>query len=94
VRKKGPICNAVWKAKTPKGLSEKDLCVLRFLSVHPLVFMRGEPKERKELDSQKEKRATNRRDTGGRREDEIGIQSFLFLVFGKKRLCGLCVLCG
>jgi hypothetical protein len=51
-------------------------------------------REKKEPAFQKEKRTINRGDTGGRREEEIGMQSFLFLVFWKKRLCGLCVLCG
>jgi hypothetical protein len=43
---------------------------------------------------QKEKRTTSRRDTGGRREDEIFVVSFMFVVFLKKTLCGLGVLCG
>jgi hypothetical protein len=56
--------------------------------------MHGGPRERKVLISQKEKRTTNRRDTGARREDEIYIKWFLVFVFWKKTLCGLCVLCG
>jgi hypothetical protein len=39
--KRGPISSAFRKAKTPKGLSEKDLCVLRFLFVHDLIFRGG-----------------------------------------------------
>jgi hypothetical protein len=45
--KKGLISNGFRNRKTPKGLSEKDLCVLRFLLVHPLIFMRGGSWERK-----------------------------------------------
>jgi hypothetical protein len=47
--KKGVISNAFRKPKTPEGLSEKDLCVLRFLFVHPLVFMCGAARGRKSL---------------------------------------------
>jgi hypothetical protein len=45
---------------------------------------------KKPLDSQKEKTTTTRGDAGRRSEEEIGIKSFLFFVFWKKRLCGLC----
>jgi hypothetical protein len=38
----------------------------------------------------KEKGTTNRREPGGRREDEISIKGFMFLVFLKKMLCLLC----
>jgi hypothetical protein len=71
-----------------------DLCVLCLLFGHPPVFIRKGYRERKISISQKEKRTTNRRDRGGRREGEIGIQSCPFFVFWKKTLCGLCVLCG
>ena len=37
----------------------------------------------------KEKGTTNRREPGGRREDEIFIKGFMVLVFLKKMLCGL-----
>jgi hypothetical protein len=50
--------------------------------------------ERKSLIPQNERIATNRRDPGGRREVEIYIISFVFLVFRKKNPCGLCVLSG
>jgi hypothetical protein len=49
---------------------------------------------KEELDSQKEKRTTNRRNPGGRRGDKRSIKRFISLVFWKKTLCGLCVLCG
>jgi len=39
--KNGVIPKASRKVKTPRKLSEKDLCVLRFLFVDPLVLMRG-----------------------------------------------------
>jgi hypothetical protein len=39
-------------------------------------------------------RIPNRRDPGGRREVEFFIRGFMFLVFWKKILCGLSVLCG
>jgi hypothetical protein len=50
--------------------------------------------ERKIFIPQNEKMATNRREPGGRREDEMFIRSFVFLAFRKKNLCGLCVLSG
>jgi hypothetical protein len=53
----------------------------------------GDP-GKKELDSQKDKRTTNRRDPGGRRGEKRSIKRFTFLVFCNKKLCGLCVLCG
>jgi len=53
--KRGPISNACWKAKTPKGLSEEELCVLCYLFNHLLVFIRGGSRERKTLIFQKEK---------------------------------------
>jgi hypothetical protein len=37
---------------------------------------------------------TNRKEPGGRREDEIFIKSIVFLAFRKKNLCDLCVLSG
>jgi hypothetical protein len=42
---------------------------------------------------QKEK-TVNRREPGGRRGDKISTKWFVLLAFGKKKLCGLCVLCG
>jgi len=45
----GPISKTFRKVRTPKGLSKKDLCVLRFLLVHPLVFMGGGSRERRSL---------------------------------------------
>jgi hypothetical protein len=47
--KNGATRKASRKARTPRGLSEKDLCVLRLLFVHPLVFMPEGPGERKSL---------------------------------------------
>ena len=37
----GPISNPSLNDKNVKGLSEKNLCVLYFLFVHPFVFIRG-----------------------------------------------------
>jgi hypothetical protein len=50
--------------------------------------------ERKIFTPQNEKIITNRREPGGRREDEGFIKLFVFLTFRKKNLCGLCVLSG
>jgi hypothetical protein len=36
-------------AKTPRGLSEKGLCALCLLFVHPLVLLRAGSRERKIL---------------------------------------------
>jgi hypothetical protein len=57
-------------------------------------LIHGGYEERKILFPQNEKITTNRREPGGRREDEIFIRSFVFLAFRKKNLCGLCVLSG
>jgi len=65
-----------------------------FSSVILFIFMRGGSREIRVLISPKEKRTTNRRDPGERREDEIFNKWLMFLVFSKKTLCGLCVLCG
>jgi len=88
------MANDSLKDKTAKGLSGNDLCALCFLFGHPLVFIRGGSREKKISIPQKEKRPTNRRDPGERREDEIFNKWFMFIVFRKKPLCGLCVLCG
>jgi|GEM_PF-2864041 len=61
------------KVKTAKGLSRNDLCALRLLLVHPLVFIPGGSKSKAE---------------------SISIKGFVFLVFTKKKLSDLCVLCG
>jgi hypothetical protein len=50
--------------------------------------------ERKIFIPQNEKITTNRREPGGRRENEIFIKPFVFLAVRKKNLCGLCVLGG
>jgi len=46
------------------------LCALCFLFGHPLVFIRGGFRERKISIPQKDKRPSNRRDPGERREDD------------------------
>ena len=46
-RKRGSIPHVIRKANIPKGLSEKDLCGLRLLFFHPLIWMRGGPVGRK-----------------------------------------------
>jgi hypothetical protein len=53
--KRNPPSNASRKAKTPKGLSEKDLCALRFLAGPPLFFILGGPEEIKLISPQGEK---------------------------------------
>jgi hypothetical protein len=50
--------------------------------------------EKKDSFQPQEQRGTNRRGPGGRREDEKFVSWFMFLVFLKKKLRGLCVLCG
>jgi hypothetical protein len=75
--------NAWQKAVPFQGSSSKDLCALCFLFVHPLVFLRGGSGERK-IFSPKEKRTNNRRDPGGRREDEKANQDSCFSPFGRK----------
>jgi hypothetical protein len=57
-----------------KGVSEKDLCALCFLFVHPLVLIHGGSRETEVLIPRKGKRITNRKEPGGRREDEIFIK--------------------
>jgi len=66
-----PIFSASRQAIIGKLLSRNDLCVLCLLFGHPPVFIRKGYREKKISISQKEKRSTNRRDTGARREDEI-----------------------
>ena len=82
------------REKTSNGLSGNDLWALCFLFGHPFIFMRGGSRKIRVLIFPKEKRTTNRRDPGGRRKDEIFNKWFIFLVFNKKTLCGLCALCG
>jgi hypothetical protein len=53
--KNGAILKASRNARTPKGLSEKDLCVLRLLLVSPLVLMRGGSGARKSLTPKRRK---------------------------------------
>jgi hypothetical protein len=72
--KKRPYFQRFPEGKTPKELSQKYLCALCFLFVHPLVFIRGGSRETEILIPRKGKRTTNRREPGGRREDEILIK--------------------
>jgi hypothetical protein len=51
-------------------------------------------RKKRDFYPQIEKITTNRREPGGRREDEGFIKLFVFLTFRKKNLCGLCVLSG
>jgi hypothetical protein len=46
--KRGPVPNVSRKAKIPRGLSEKVLCALCFLFVHPLVLIPGDSKDTEE----------------------------------------------
>ena len=70
-------------------------------SLRSLLPLRSSPclpprriQRKKDFDFPKGKRTTNRREPGGRRGDKISTKWFVFLAFGKKKLCGLCVLCG
>jgi len=44
--KSGPLSHPSRKVKTAKGLSRKDLCALRLLFVHLLVFLPGGSKRK------------------------------------------------
>jgi hypothetical protein len=91
--KKGHFSTLFRKTKTPKDLSEKDFCAFCSLLFHPLAFIPGGSSE-KFFIPRKENITTHRRDEGGRRENETTKIRFMFLVFWKKILCDLCVLCG
>jgi hypothetical protein len=51
--KSGPLSHPSRKVKTAKGLSRNDLCALRLLFVHPLVFLPGGSKRKEESMSTK-----------------------------------------
>jgi len=46
--KSGPLSHPSRKVKMAKGLSRNDLCALRLLFVHPLVFTPGGSKGKEE----------------------------------------------
>jgi hypothetical protein len=71
------------RPKLPRDF-QKRISAFSASSLFILLFSSQRTHGKRELDSQKEKRTTNRRDTGGRRGDEISTQWFVFWPFGGK----------
>jgi hypothetical protein len=79
--------------KLPRDFQKKTSAFSAF-SWFILLFSCAEGPGKERALFPKGKMTTNRRDPGGRRGDKGFIKRLMFLVFWKKTLCGLCVLCG
>jgi hypothetical protein len=81
--KRGPFPTLSPSLKLPRDF-QKRISAVSASSLFILLFSSRRTHGKRELDSQKEKRTTNRRDTGGRKGDEVSTQWFVFWPFGGK----------